>query len=340
VPRWLLPILVSACGGSSSQPPEPDPPDRPDPRPIASDATAAAADAAPLADATIAAAHPDLSVTLDGKPIPIQSAIVVDETAGEVSIKLANFPHTCKEELASFRDTYPDEFQLRLRVGRYLHADGKLGWAIRGKYLSHAGSRHTQQTEKEHGGDPLPDIEIDPAAGASFELPLDFTWETPAKEQLVVKGIVQLRSCGENTKFSKEPPPTPLPGGGVLVIAGQELPLGGAGFIVNRSGEHVLELSTHPVKCVDGADYTTSRGDVELELVWNKSGTLYRAEREGRWVDWAANQTGDVGLTVTPKRPPRGAKQLKLKLGGKAEIAGYPVALAGTVTAIVCPTPK
>jgi hypothetical protein len=73
-------------------------------------------------------------LTVDGKAVAIQSAIALEDGHGAGAVYLTNFPYTCKELLDRFRPSYPDEFELMLRIGTYLHRDGKRSWAIRGMY--------------------------------------------------------------------------------------------------------------------------------------------------------------------------------------------------------------
>lgn len=328
-------LVAGALGCSKSEPKGAAPEGKaPEPVPAADagatasgvDAGTAAGSAAAKPEATPPAAQPGITVTLDGKPVPIQGALAFDERQGTAVVYLTNYPQTCKDRVSLARSSQETDVEIKLRVGAYVAKDGTKGWALRGTYYGGTSS------EKESGGTPLPDAKVDPAAGATFALPLAYD-----HDKLAMKGSVQVTGCGEDPRFKLDPDPTPV-GDGTIELAGHTLPIGGAGLIVDRDGYRKLELSTHPVKCVEGSDYTSSRGDVELELVWDKAGTLIRVERDGRWVDWGVTQTGTIGLTASPNRP--AGKTMTIKLGGSAEVGDYPVKLAGKVTAITCPTPK
>jgi hypothetical protein len=335
--RTLLLSLV-ACGSDKADPPKPEPPT---PEALKPEAPK------PKPEAPKPAAQPALTITLDGKPIAIQSVVAVDDGDGRVEILLKNYAYTCKELTEGFtaRSSEPTDVDLKLRAGKFLHPDGKLGWAIRGTYLvgRTATGTTTSQSEKEHGGDPLPlAIVLDVTAGKTTDVPLELTMKTIGNEAspaqtLMVKGTAKVSGCGDS-KFKKTEVLVPQPGA-VIEIAGQALPIVGAGYIEKKDGTRALQLATHPVKCVDGSNYTSTRADVALELAFDKAGKLYAVEREGAWVDWAINQNAPA-LTATPSRPPRGAKELVTTLGGSTTIGGYPITLRGKVRATVCATPS
>jgi hypothetical protein len=127
--------------------------------------------------------------------------------------------------------------------------------------------------------------------------------------------------------------------GAAIVLAGQRLAIVGAGLAVERDGARELELATSAVTCVSGADFTTSRSDVRVRLSWTKTGQLYAVAIGGYWVDSFVTQSG-LGVTASPDRPPGGAKQLVVELGGAMTIDGYSLELSGAVHATVCPAPR
>jgi hypothetical protein len=278
-------------------------------------------DAGPAVDA--------LSLTVDGKPVAMKSAIALDEGHGSAAIYLTNFTYTCRELLERFRPSYPDELELKLRVGTYLHRDGNRGWAIRGLYTGGT------SLERQDGGDPLPvTAKVDPRPNASFALPLDFELDASGKP-IVVRGNAQVAGCGPMPDQKLEPDPPPQKDA-AIVLAGQRLAIVGAGLAVKRDGARELELATSAVTCVSGADFTTSRSDVRVRLSWTKTGQLYAVAIGGHWVDSFVAQSG-LGVTASPNGPPAGAKQLRVALGGAMTIDGYSLELSGAVDATVCP---
>jgi hypothetical protein len=273
-----------------------------------------------------------LLLTVGGNALALKSALALDEGRGSAAIYLTNFPYTCKELLSRFRPSYPDELELKLRVGSYLHRDGKRGWAIRGTYSDGA------SLEREDGGDPLPvEVKVDARENARSTLPLNLTFDASGK-QIVVRGSIEVAGCGSlpNEKPEPELPPQK---DAAIVLAGERLPIVGAGLSVKRDGSRELELATSAVTCVSGADWTTSRSDVRVRMSWTKTGQLYAVAIGGYWVDSFVSQS-ELGVTATPNRPASGAKQLVVELGGAMTINGYSLALSGAVHATVCPTPR
>jgi hypothetical protein len=280
---------------------------------------------------------PTLEVTVGGKPVVMQSAIAIDNKNGELTILLTSWPHTCADEFGVDKHTSsPDDVDLKLRVGKFLHPDGKVGLAIRGLYTHRIGVKGTvtTQSEAQSGGDPIEET-ID--ANARVTVALDITTDRAPvddkpREDMRVKGTVEITGCVENAQAKEEPPPAPI--GGTIEIAGQKLPIGGAAIMKTPDGVE-LEVSTHEVKCE--TEHPTSRGDVRVELQWSKAGKLQNQVLEGAWVPFA-NEQKALTLTATPNKP--SGKSIKIALGGSSTIGGYPVALSGTVPAIVCPPAK
>lgn len=296
-----------------------------------------------MVDAAAPAAPSTLAGTLTGKPVTFTSAVATIR-GDEIRILLANYPYTCDEAVSgsSSRSSTPDDVDAELRITPYLSPTG-LGWGLHGSYVHRtepgAPTSVTYQTEKEDGAFPMAagvDFAAVAAAGATTEVPLEF--KTGTEDQFSAKGTMKITGCGP-AKRAPDPTPAPL-GDGTMTIAGKALPIGGAGIITKKDGTRELQLGTHPVQCVEGSDYTSTRSNVKLTLTFSKAGVLTHAARGGYWADWGVNQADKIGLTATPNRASGGAKSLAVKLGGETEIDKLPVALAGKVDAIVCPTPK
>jgi hypothetical protein len=324
---WLVVTLVVACKSESREGPKPEQgsakPER------GSDASMA--DAAPVATAN---PQPDLRVTLDGKPVVIQSVLAIPEDDGEIRVYLANFPQTCKHLHERFRPTFDHEVAQELRIGKQLRPDGTYQWSIRGKYFD------STSTESQDKGDALPGVTLDGTAGAKSELVVSYVHETlgsggSPKKVLAVQGKADVLGCGPMpTKTPEAPAPQPQPDA-FITIAGQKLPIVGAAFIA--ADELELAIGTSEVKCVEGSRHTSSRSEVEISLSWDTAGrSLIREVIDGPLVGWAANQSRPAGLTATPIRPRAGAKDYVVTLGGSTKIGEFDVALSGKVRAIVC----
>lgn len=333
-------VITAACGKSADKAPEAKGSGSAAAPPVAAmDAAPTAIDGAPPAPP----AASTLAVTLDGKPVKFVSAIAAKD-GDEVRIYLASYPRTCEEQIggSSARSSTPDDVDSELRIVPYFAPEG-FGWGLRGSYLHRTEPGTTTsastQTEKEDGAFAMAagvDFAAVAVAGATTEVPLDY--KTGDGDMFTVKGTVKVTGCGP-IKRAPDPAPAPL-GDATLTLAGKALPIGGAGLITKKDGTRELQLGTHPVKCVDGSDSTSTRSNAQVTLTFSKAGVLTHAKRGGYWVDWGVNQADKIGLTATPNRAPAGAKTLAVKLGGETTIDKLPVALAGTVDAIVCPTPK
>ena len=326
VKQHLLGIaLVVACGKSEQKS-----------APVAGEKGSAASEqksgsaAVVAADAaTVGGAAAGIPGKANGVAFTFTSAIArMDE--GEVSIELANYPQDCSG--SSSRPSANTDVDARLRIGPVLHEDGSLGWGVRGQYAHYMkpGETSTQnvQSELEDGGTPASfDGAAISAAGAKTQIPIDLS--AGSDSAVTAKGSMTVLGCGVKLPAPK---PDPQLGDGVMTIAGKALPIAGAAFAIKKDGTHTLQLGTQVVKCVEGSDSSTTRSDVYVTLTWDKAGKLVDVTRGGHWLSFA--QSSELALTATPNRP-SGAK-MKTSLGGTARSAGYTIALAGKVDAIVC----
>lgn len=329
---WLVVMLAVACGEKTE--PKSDP-KASDPEPTATDASAApAVDGAGSGSASaVPNPQPDLRVTLDGKPVVIQSVLAIPEDDGEIEVRIANFPLTCKHVHERFRPTFDNEVEQRLRIGKQLQPDGSYLWSIRGKYFD---STSTESTDK---GDALPGVKLDGTAGAKSELVVSYVHETlgsggSPKKALAVQGKATVLGCGPMPTTTAEAQPVPQPDA-FITVAGQKFPIVGAAFIA--ADELELAIGTSEVKCVEGSRHTSSRSEVEISLSWDTSGRrLIREVMDGPLVGWHAHQVDPMGLSASPSKPRAGAKDYVVTLGGSTKIGDFEVSLSGKVRAIVC----
>jgi len=278
--------------------------------------------------------QPDLRVTLDGKPVVIQSVLAIPEDDGEIEVRIANFPLTCKHVHERFRPTFDNEVEQTLRIGKQLQPDGTYLWSIRGKYFD---STSTESTDK---GDALPGVKLDGAAGAKSELVVSYVHETlgsggSPKKALAVQGKATVLGCGPMpTTTAEAPKPDPQPDA-FITVAGQKFPIVGAAFIA--ADELELAIGTAEVKCVEGSRHTSSRSEVEISLSWDTTGRrLHREVMDGPLVGWHARQVDPMGLSASPSKPRAGAKDYVVTLGGSTKIGDFEVSLSGKIRAIVC----
>jgi hypothetical protein len=278
--------------------------------------------------------QPDLRVTLDGKPVVIQSVLAIPEDDGEIEVRIANFPLTCKQVHERFRPTFDNEVAQTLRIGKQLKPDGTYQWSIRGKYFD------STSTESQDKGDALPGVSLDASAGAKSELVVSYVHETlgsggSPKKVLAVQGKADVLGCGPMPSPIAEAPQPEAQPEAFITVAGQNFPIVGAAFIA--ADELELALGTSEVKCVEGSRHTSSRSEVEISLSWDTAGRSLRREvLDGPLTGWVARQVDPMGLTATPSRPRAGAKEYVVTLGGSTKIGDFEVALTGKVRAIVC----
>jgi hypothetical protein len=320
--RVLVCLSVLGCGGT-----KPDAPADLPAAPRAPDATKPELRGVPAVDKQAPVpAKSGVQLTVDGKPAAIQSALAVGAADGSIELTLATTAYTCKDALAG---TPATGFEVRLRVNHRLAKDGTLGWGLRSTSFDGV------TAEKPTGTDPLPGASIDPAAGAVSKVALDFTRKGPGGKSVVVAGTAEFTGCGAAAPKPPEPQKD-----AVMTIAGKPFPIAGAAYILTLDGERVLMFSTSPVHCVETTQYPATPGaDLAVVFRWNPQGEL-AIGLDGTWLEDAPMTYTDVKLTASPNRAPGGGKPMAVKLDGTATVAGYSVALKGTVNTIVCPTQK
>jgi hypothetical protein len=342
--RVALLVALIACGKTEPPPEKSDPvkqPATPEPaKPEPAKPESAKPEAKPAPKP-----QPGLTAVMDGKPVAVQSVIAVRDSDDQIKVLITNFEQGCDVPTkgSSSRSSTITDLDLTLRLGRYLHPEGGLGWAERGVYWHPPRDKgsYTKQTEHEFGGAPFPkELTLDASAGSTFDLPIAVELEmedddTKTKRTLSVKGTAKVTGCGDSKLKRDRVPPEPL--GGTIKIAKEELPIRGAALATKKDGRRSLILATHEVVCVDGMDYASAKWpDVAVELEWSKAGKLESARHSGAWVAFASGAPGTLG--ATPNRP--AGKKLAITLGGATTLNGYALALAGKVNATVCATPE
>ncbi len=338
--RAAIFVALIACG-KSEQPEKPDKPEANKPEPHTPEPNTPN-------QAVASSAQPELTASMDGKPITVRSVIAVRDSDDQIKLLVTNFEQGCEVPTSgsSSRSSEPTDLDLTLRIGRFLHADGTLGWAVRGKYWhpSREKGSWTKQIESESGGEPLPkELVLDAAAGKSFELPLAIELDMDdedlkKKRTLSIKGTAKVTGCGDY-KLKRDLVLPPPQAGATIKIATQELPIRGAALAIKKTGERELTVATGEVICVEGTDYASAKWpDLGIHLTWGPDGKAWSASHDGGWVAWAGNAKFGT-LSVTPNRPPSGAKEMSITLAGATTIGGYPVELKGKIKALVCQPP-
>jgi len=337
--RVVLVCVIAACGGKKDKAAPLDAAavvvkKAPDAAPVAKPAP----DAAPRApDAAPAAKLPTVKVGED--TLPIVSAFAIPER-NDLQLQLSTWPATCEDH-----SMIPEGGRhVDLTIRKKLRPDGSWSWAMFGTYFE---GRSTEGGF----GEPLANATIDATPGARSTMELHVAAEafsdSPA---LAIDGALEVVTCPPVVYQYDTPPPDAQPPQpeAFLTVAGQQLPIVGAGYLPSKKHGYHLMVSSHAVKCTEGSSgmadtdtfLTSSWPDVSLKLEYAKAydradGQPWSAALDGEWIDQWHSGDGS-GLTASPKAP-KGKREVELTLGGSATIGGYPVAWSGKVEAIVCP---
>jgi hypothetical protein len=183
------------------------------------------------------------------------------------------------------------------------------------------------------------DVTIAPGSKASIDggvLAVDADVEVAGEGKISMHGQTTPKQCGTQAYAASDVPKAPHPSTATITVAGKQVAIAGARRKV-RSDE--IELSTAPLACTDStpigaimADHT--RGFWHLRGAWLGSATLQnnsardkdgQPETKGLVIEPGAAGSGEDGATI------------QLALRGSGSIAGYSIALAGTIEAVDCP---
>ena len=161
---------------------------------------------------------------------------------------------------------------------------------------------------------------------------VDFTQDAAGEpHKLTVKGTIDAVGCAAAPK--KDVPALPPPMAGTIEIAGVKLPIRFAKLDISRDWPS-LELYTAGEGCKQVA--FAPRSDLSVSMSWfdKAKPEVSQVTIDGTILGQFADQTFDKKkLTVTPQPLAPG----ELELSGDIVVGGYPVKLAGKVTAVVCP---
>lgn len=267
--------------------------------------------------------HPQtkLTVTLDGKPVAMATALAWRDWNGGFRVTASSVPVSCADVTGDMRSLGETEVTFDVQGGRTLLPDGKEAVQVRSTYFG--GSTHQETMPATGSGDG--------AADQPTTLDVDFAAEDTKGRKLAVKGTLDALGCAAPTHGT--PPPMPPPMSATMTIAGVKLPIRGA-FLSKIGDWPELKLTTGAETC-KSVPYATP-GDFEMTLTWFKPAPAVGQIQLGgvRLGQVSADQTFDKAkLVVTPGPAVTG----EVTLAGEVKVAGYAVKLEGKVTAVECP---
>jgi hypothetical protein len=307
-------VLLAACGSKGSED-KARPDDQARARPAGSGGSAGGA-AAP--DNGLAR----LAVKFSGKPVAIERALVKRMEPDRYQIYLSSHGGSCRELLDNVFES-KDRIDVLASVSPRLNADGK-------QYL--------QITDVLEGA---PTLVIAPGAKVSItgaadvgepaQVALDFTataQDAAAKGlSIEVRGAFTAEGCGARPPGTAGMPRAPHPTTATITIARQRLELKGA--IVKGGGKAPdLVLSTAPKDCSPATPWAA--------VILERTGGRWRAS--GTWLEQAVTAADKTTLAAAPGAAGKSedGPTVALALSGAGDLGGFPVALEGTIEALVC----
>lgn len=301
----LLPLtLLAACQSAPTTRDNPTPADAPPP---------------PPPTPTLG----DLRVTLDGAPLPVQSALVTHSGTSARTLLLSTRDIPCEEARESSRAVHEGERVLELRFTPHLQPDGSSRWTLVDLNLD--GTR-TPERRADLARLTLQQLPADAPTPFAFDqevvLPANDFFGHP-EVRLDLRGGGVARGCGQRAGTFDAPPTSQEQV--TLTVAGQRIPIQGAALIGLDTTPRLL-LSTTPLTC-DGGD----NADLTLEL--------HLQPEEGQR---AVRARGDLLASQHSTAIPEASLRLNdtstaVTLQGAFTLGDLPVQLQGAITPLRCP---
>lgn len=314
----LVPLL--ACGGDKKDP-----------------ATAPAKDPAPTAPTPTKRPapgptgpprpQPTLTVTLDGQPVTMATALAWPSWDGTIKVTASSVPVSCADVTGASRRLYPGEVTFEVSAAAGLQPDGARRGEVRSTYFEGMTTQHAAPTNLV--GDGAPD--------QPTSLDVDFTTTSVAMggrpaQQLVVKGAIDALGCVVAPRDGAPPAPAPTPMAATIEVAGVKRPITFAKYETLGAFRN-LELYTGAEGCTPVPFQRP--GELTVRLTWFTADdpTVGQVTLDGILVSNRADQRYDKKkITVTPTPTGPGAYDLRANI----VVMDYPVKLAGKVSAVDC----
>lgn len=284
--------------------------------------------AAPTASAEPAFDYLPIEGSWKKEPLKIASAVAFSRGGSALHVSLSSHPLTC-QDLKRGVQRVPGEVAVDLTFAPLLAPDGKESWTVtRARF-----GKVTRQGSLA----PVTISTFNPQETITTELDASISFPP---DELTLKGTFDIAGCGLMPR--DDDAPVLVQNALEVTLAGKTLPMNGATFELERSGKRTLRVSTEPHTCgaAVGADVALiitlpqsfDAGDANEPLSVRAEGyalprPIGAKEPKALSVQRAAEDT-DAGA------PP--ADRSRFELAGELSLSGYPLTIAGTVSAQRC----
>jgi len=265
-----------------------------------------------------------LTVTVDGKPVTMATALAWKSWDGQTRITVSSVPVGCDEVTGDMRRIHDGEVTFGVLLANALQPDGTQKPMLRETYFGGMTQGMLRELIPSTG-------DGSPGQPTTAEVEFETTSAGQETQKLTVKGAIDALGCAVEPR--KDQPALPPPMAGTIEIAGKKLPIRFAKLDTSRDWPS-LELYTGGEACKQVA--FTPSSELRVYLTWfdKAKPEVSQVTIGGSILGDAADQTFDKKkLTVTPMPLAPG----ELEIAGDIVVNGFPVKLAGKVTAVVCP---
>jgi len=305
----LMPLIACACGKSDK------------PADTGSAAPVVAVDA-PLA----AIGLEKLSVTVDGKPVPMLRAFIKRVSFDQWRVQVGDLEGSCQELISGAIQVQKDATSFVATIVKRLAPDGSETTVV--SDLASGATTTPVNTRATISGlttkDAKVQITFDKMAAVSSQPPA--ADGISMERKLEIAGPFTAIGCGDQPETDVGVPKGPVTSSATVTIAGKKLDLKGA---ILRGNDVVL--STSPKDCSP----TRLFAPIILAV------TAGKWELSGTWIakpETAVDTMKGVKFKVIDdKAKTEDGPIVALELSGQGTIAGYPLQFTGTILALDCP---
>ena len=267
--------------------------------------------------------QPKLTVTLDGKPVEMATALAWKTYDGTLQLTVSSVPVGCDEVTGDMRALHDGEVTFDVLVGDLLERDGTTSKKLTGTYYGGMNSMKSDPVQVTGDGTPGQPVALDVA--------FDSTGVGNETHNLVVKGTIDALGCAPGKGREAAAPGAAMPA--TITVAGKPLPVRFARF---RKGSDSVDVTLYTGGEACSARPYAISSDYEAILSF-KNGALAQLQLGGRVLPGAIDSTASLqkALTITPI--PTGAGEIEIKTAAGLVVNKYPFAIDGKVTVTACP---